>query len=46
MLLTKEKLTIEVAEVDGVQVHDVDLAEAGKDKVLQKLAANSSRADH
>ena len=34
MLLTKEELTIEVAEVDGVQIDDVDLAEAGEDKVL------------
>ncbi len=34
MLLTEEELTIEVAEVDGVQVDDVDLAEAGENKVL------------
>ena len=46
MLVTKEELTVEVAEVDGVQIDDVDLAEAGKDKILQKLAANSSSANH
>ena len=46
MLLTKEKLTVEVAEVDCVQIHDVDLAKAGEDKVLQKFAANSSSTDH
>lgn len=46
MLLTKEELTVEVAEVDCVQINDVDLAEAGEDKILQKLAANSSSTDH
>lgn len=46
MFLTKKELTIEVADVDGVQINDVDLAEAGEDKILQKLAANSSSADH
>ena len=46
MLLTKEELTVEVAEVDCVQINDVDLAEAGEDKILQKLAPNSSSADH
>ena len=46
MFLTKEELTVEVAEVNGVQINDVDLAEAGEDKILQKLAANSTSADH
>lgn len=46
MLVTKEELTIEVTEVDGVQIDDVDLAEAGEDKILQKFAANSSSANH
>lgn len=46
MLLTKEELTVEVAEVDGVQINDVDLTEAGENKILQQLAANSSSADH
>lgn len=46
MLLTKEKLTVEVAEVDSVQINDVNFAEAGKDKILQKLTANTASADH
>lgn len=46
MLLTEEKLTVEVTEVNCVQINDVDFTEASKDKVLQKLAANSSGADH
>ena len=46
MLLPEEKLPIEVAEVDGVQINDVDFAEAGEDKILQKLTANPSSANH
>lgn len=46
MLITEEKLAVEVAEVDRVKINDVNLAEAGEDKVLQELAADSSRADH
>lgn len=46
MLLTEEELTVEVAEVDSVQINNVDLTEASEDKILQKLAANSSGADH
>ena len=46
MFVTKKKLTIEIAEVDGVQIDNVDLAEAGENKVLQELATNSSGTDH
>ena len=46
MLLAKKELSIEVAEVDGVKIHDVDLTEAGEDKILQELTTNSSSADH
>ena len=46
MFVTKKELTIEVAEVDGVQINNVDLAEAGENKVLEELATNSSGTDH
>ena len=46
MLVTEEKLSIQITEVDGIQIDNVDLAEAGEDKVLQKFTANSSGADH
>lgn len=46
MLMTKEELSVKIAEVDGVEIDNVDLAEAGEDKVLQKFTANSSGADH
>ena len=35
MLVTEEKLSIQITKVNGIQIDDVDLAEAGEDKVLQ-----------
>jgi hypothetical protein len=46
VLVAEEKLAVEVAEVDGVEVDDVDLAEAGEDEVLEQLASDSSGAYH
>lgn len=43
--MAKEKLTIQVAEVNRVEVHNMDFAEAGEEKVLEQLAADTSRAD-
>ena len=46
MLVTEEKLSIQITKVDGIQIDNVDLAEAGEDKVLQKFTTDSSGADH
>jgi hypothetical protein len=46
MLIAEQELPIEVAEVDGVEVDDVDLAETGEDEVLEKLATDPSCAYH
>lgn len=46
MLVTEEELAIEVAKVDGIEVDDVDLAKAGEDEILEKLAAYAASADH
>lgn len=35
VLLAEQELTIEVAEVDGVEINDVDLAEACEDEIFQ-----------
>jgi len=35
VLLTEQKLPIEIAEVDCIEVDDVDLPKAGKDEVLE-----------
>lgn len=46
MLITEQELAIKIAEVDGVKVDDVDFAEAGEDKVLEQLAANTAGSYH
>jgi hypothetical protein len=44
MLMSEEKLTVQIAKVYGVKVNDVNLLEARKDKVFQKLAADAASA--
>lgn len=44
--MAKEELTIEVAEIDCVQIDDVDLAEASENEVLEEFTANSACTDH
>lgn len=45
MLVTKEELAVEITEVDGVEIDDVDLAEARQDNVLKKFTAYATCAD-
>ena len=45
VFLPEEELAIEVAQVDGVEVDDVDFAKPGQDEVLEELAANTACAD-
>jgi len=45
MFVSEEKLAVEVAEVDCVEVDDVDFAEAGEGEVLEKFAADPAGAD-
>ena len=40
----KEELSIEVGQVDGVHVDDVEVGEAGEGQVLEQLAAQAPRA--
>lgn len=46
VFVPEEELAVEVAQVDRVQVDDVDLPEAGEDEVLQKFAAYTAGAYH
>ena len=46
MLLLEEKLAVEVGHVDGVQVDDLDVLEAGEHDVLEELAADAAGPDH
>lgn len=46
VLVAEEELPVQVGEVDGVEVNDVDFAEAGKHKVLEQLAADATSSHH
>jgi hypothetical protein len=46
VFVSEQKLPVEVAEVNGIEVDNVDFAEASEDKVLEKFAAYSAGADH
>ena len=43
--MTEEKLSIQIAEIYGVEVDDVDFAKSGEEQVLEKLATDSTGAD-
>jgi hypothetical protein len=46
VFVTEEKLSVKVAEINGVKVYDVNFAIAGEEQVLEKLAANATRSYH
>ena len=46
MLAPKQKLPVQVAEVDGVQVDNVNLPEASQNEVLEEFATDAASADH
>jgi len=46
MLIAEQELAVEVAEIDGVEVDDVYLAEAGEGEVLEEFAANAASSYH
>ena len=45
VFVSEEELAVEVAQVDGVEIDDVDLAEAGQSEVLEQFAADAACAD-
>ena len=46
MLIAEQELAVEVAEIDGVEIYNVYLAEAGEDEVLEEFAANAASSYH
>jgi hypothetical protein len=46
VLIAEQELAIEVAEIDGVEVYDVNLAEAGENEVLEEFAADAASSYH
>ena len=45
MLVTEEKLAIQVREVDCVKIDNVNLPKAGQDEVLEQLATNAASSN-
>lgn len=46
MLVAEQELSIEVAEVDGIEVHDVNLSKPSENEVFEKLTAYTSGSNH
>lgn len=46
MLMAEEELAIQVAEVYGIEIDNVDFSKAGEDEVLQQFAADATGANH
>jgi hypothetical protein len=44
--MSKEKLSIEVAQVDCIEINNMNLPEACEDKILEKLASDSTSSHH
>lgn len=46
MFVSEEKLPIEVAKIDCIEVNDMDLAETCEHEVLEQFASNPPGANH
>lgn len=46
VLHAKQELAVEVAQIDGIQVHDDNFSKAGENQVLEELTADATSADH
>jgi hypothetical protein len=46
VLLAEEELPVEIAEVNGIEVDNMNFSEAGKDEVLEQFASDAAGADH
>lgn len=42
--MSEEELAVEVGEIDGVKIYNVNVAEASGDQVFQQFAANTAGA--
>lgn len=46
VFMSEEKLTIEVAQIDGIKIDDMDLTKPCKDEVFEQLASNPTSTHH
>lgn len=45
MLMTKEELAIQIAEINSIEVHYVYFAETREEQVFEQFAADAASAD-
>lgn len=45
VFMSEKKLSIEVTEIDSIEIDDVNFAEASQDEVFEKFAADAAGAD-
>ena len=45
MFMPEEELPVQIAQIDGVKIHNMNLTEASEDEILQKLTSDTSGAD-
>lgn len=46
VFVSEEELSVEITQIDGVEVDNVDVAKAEEDYVLQEFAADATGTDH
>ena len=46
MFVSEKELSVQVRKIDGIEIDNVDFAEASENKILEQLATNSTGADH
>jgi hypothetical protein len=46
VLAAEQKLPVQVAQVNRVEVDNVDFAKPGQDQILEQLAADAAGSDH
>lgn len=46
MLVSEEELAVQVAEIDGIEIDDVDFAVASEKQVLEEFTADAAGSYH
>lgn len=45
VFLSEQKLPVQVAQINGVKIDDVNLSKAGQDQILEQLASDATSAN-
>jgi hypothetical protein len=45
VFMSEQKLTVQVAQIDGVEINNMDLSKAGQDQILEQLASDAASAN-